>query len=133
MTLNEATELVYSTFVTAWGSTTLFTFDNEDFEEPESDPWVRLVVRSTTGGQDSLGEPGFRIFRRRAMVMAQVFTPANSGSQQGQQLAHQLRDVFEARAIGGLDFNDGQVTTIGPSGRWYQTNVTVAFGYNEVK
>ena len=132
-TLNEAREAVYSRFVAQWGVTTPVAFDDEDFEEPADSPWVRLTVRSVSRGQETLGRPGNRKFRSAAAVFVQVYTRTNTGVKQGDTLATQAKDIFEATSFGGLDFNDGVVRETGPAGKWYQHVAEVAFDYEEIK
>lgn len=132
-TLDEAKESVYSRFVAQWGTTTPFVFDNEVFEEPVDDPWVRLTVRSLSRGQETMGRTGNRRFRSAARVFVQVYTRTNTGVKQGDTLAVQAKDIFEATSFGGLDFNDGVVRETGPDGKWYQHIVEIAFDYEEIK
>lgn len=132
-TLGGARESVYSRFVTEWGTTTPFVFDNEELEGPTDDPWVRLTVRSLTRGQETMGRTGNRRFRSAALVIVQVYTRTNTGVKRGDELATQARDIFEARGFSGLDFNDGVVRETGPDGKWYQHVAEIAFDYEEIK
>ncbi len=132
-TLNEAKESIYSRFVTEWGTTTPFTFDNEELEEPANDPWVRLTVRGLSRGQETLGRTGNRRFRSAALVFVQVYTRTNTGVKQGDELAVQAKDIFEAISFSGLDFNNGVVRESGAQGKWYQHLAEIAFDYDEIK
>ncbi len=132
-TLNEAREAVYSRFVAQWGTTTPVVFDDEDLEEPADLPWVRLAVRSMSRGQETLGRVGNRKFRSAARVFVQVYTRTNTGVKQGDTLATQAKDIFEATSFSGLDFNDGVVRETGPDGKWYQHVAEIVFDYEEIK
>ncbi len=132
-TLGEARESVYSRFVTEWATETPFVFDNEELEEPSDDPWVRLTVRSLSRGQETMGRTGNRKFRSAALVFVQVYTRTNTGVKQGDTLAVQAKDIFEAISFDGLDFNDGVVRESGPDGKWYQHVAEIAFDYDEIK
>ncbi len=132
-TLNEAKEAVYSRFAAQWGATTPVAFENEELEEPADLPWVRLTVRSLSRAQDTLGRTGNRRFRSSAIVLVQVYTRTNTGVQQGDVLAVQAKDVFEAVSFDGLDFNNGMVRETNPQGKWYQHVVEIAFDYDEIK
>ncbi len=132
-TLSEAKESIYSRFVTEWAAATPFVFDNEELEDLGNDPWVRVTVRSLTRGQDTLGRTGNRRFRSSALVFVQVYTRTNIGVKQGDDLAVQAKDIFEAVSFSGLDFNDGVVRESGPQGKWYQHVVEIAFDYDEIK
>ncbi len=132
-TLSQAKEAVYSRFTTQWGSTSEFTFENEDFDEPSDSPWARVTVRSVSRGQETLGRTGNRKFRSAAMALVQVYTRTNTGVKQGDALATQARDIFEAVSFSGLDFNDGTVRETEPEGKWYQHVAEIAFDYEEIK
>lgn len=131
-TLSQAKEAVYTRFVAQWGSTSPFVFDNEELEEPDG-PWVRLTVRGVGRAQETLGRVGNRKFRTAAAVFVQVYTRTNTGVKQGDALATQAKDIFEATSFSGLDFNDGEVRETGPDGKWYQHMAEIAFDYEEIK
>lgn len=130
-TLNEAREAVYQRFVDNY-TTTPFTFENEDFDPPET-AWVRLFVRSLSGGQETLGGVGGRRFRRRALVGAQVFTPLNAGMREGDVIAQEILELFEAVGFSGLDANDGIVRESPPGDEWIVHIVEIFFEYEETK
>ena len=132
-TLNEAREAVYSRFTTEWGSSSAFTFENESFDEPADSPWVRVSVRSLSRSQETMGRVGNRKFRPTALVFVQVYTRTNTGVEQGDTLAVQAKDIFEAISFSGLDFNNGLVRETGPDGKWYQHVAEIKFDYEEIK
>lgn len=134
-TLNEAREAVYARFVANFTgvASTKMAFDNDEFEEPEADDWVRLTVRHGPRAQDTLGKAGNRRYRTSAIVFVQVYTPVNTGVKQGDTLAVEARDIFEGTGFSGLDFNDGRVRESGPDGKWYIHIAEIAFDYDEIK
>ncbi len=132
-TLNQARESVYSRFVAQWGTTTPIAFENEKFDEPTDVPWVRLTVRSASRKQETLGRPGNRKFRSAGLVLVQVYTRTDVGVKQGDDLAEQAKNVFEAVSFDGLDFEDGLARETGSAGRWYQHLVEVRFDFEEIK
>lgn len=131
-TLNEAREAIYQRFVDNYVAT-VFTFENEDFDPPET-AWVRLSVRGNVGGgQETLGAPGGRKFRRRGIIVAQVYTPLNQGLQQGDQLGQSIRAIFEAEGFSDIDANDGLVRESPPRDDFFVHIVEVFFEYEETK
>ncbi len=134
-TLAQAKEAVYARFVANYTGVTVdrITFDNEEFNEPGTGNWVRLTVRSGPRLQDTLGKTGNRRYRSSARVLVQVYTPANTGVQQGDTLATEARDVFEGVSFSGLDFTNGQIRESGPDGRWYQHIADIEFDFDEIK
>lgn len=135
-TLSQAKEAVYLRFTTNFTglSADRIALDNEDFEEPISGDWVRLVVRSQERVQETLGKKGNRRFRSRALVFVQVYTETDTGVKQSDVLATEVRDIFEGVSFSGLDFQEGvTVRETGPDGRWYQSIVEAPFDYDEIK
>lgn len=134
--LYEAKDAVYKRFLANYPSTlpaTQITFDNDEFDEPDTDPWVRLVVRSTAREQSTLGKASNRRFRSTASVFIQVYTQVNTGVKLNSQLAKAAADVFEGFSFSGLDFTSAVVRETGPSGKWYQSVVEAEFEYDEIK
>lgn len=132
-TINEARETVYERVRDLW-TDTVFTFEGDEFKEPESDPWLRVSVRQRGGGQSTLGGVGNRRFRREASVHGQVFVPLQEGLKQNDTLAKTFNDLFEGvPRISGLEFGNGGVSEIGPSGNKQQYNVEIEFSYQERK
>ena len=134
-TLNEAKEAIYLRFTTNFTgvASNLIAFDNEEFEEPDTGNWVRLVVRSSARLQDTLGQAGNRRFRATASVFVQVYTEANTGVQQSDTLAKEAADIFDAVSFSGLDFQSAVIRETGPDGKWYQSVVEAEFDYDEIK
>lgn len=134
-TLNEAKEAIYQKFKdeftgVVWGRVGL---DNEEFNTPDSGDWVRLVVRSLSRKQNTLGKVGNRKFRAKALVLVQVFTEANTGVKQSDTLATEAANIFDGKSFSGLDFWSALVREVGPDKKWYQTMVEVEFDYDEIK
>ena len=132
-TLNEAKEAVYARFVAQWGMTTPFVLDNEERDEAGDVAWMRLVVRSSTRAQLTLGRIGNRKFLSGASVFAQVYTPVNTGVQSGDSLAVQAANIFEGVSFSGLDFREAVVRESGPTGKWYLHVMEAEFDYEEIK
>lgn len=134
-TSNEAKEAIYLRFVDNFTGVILsrIDFDNEDFDEPATGAWVRLVVRNIGRAQDTLGKVNNRRFRSKAVVFVQVYTEANTGVQQSDTLAKEAADIFEGVSFSGLDFQSVFVRETGPDGKWYQSVVEAEFSYDEIK
>jgi hypothetical protein len=136
-TLGQARERIYESFVTDWGATSAFTFDNEEFDPPTGTPWVRLAVRHTASNQETLGGIGQRKYERIGSVFVQCFTPLDSGVASADNLASIARAVFEGKTLApageAIHFFDVVVREVGPDGAWYQINVEAFFTYHETK
>lgn len=134
-TLNEARERIYQTFVTGWGATSPFVFDNEKLDTPVDTDWVRVSVRHTASRQDTLGAVGNRKFLRFGSVIVQCFSKEDGGAGAAGTLAITARNLFEGKTLSpeGIWFNAVDIREIGASEGWYQINVEATFSYEQVK
>ena len=134
-TLNEAREACYLRFRTLFTGlpTERITFDNEDFDEPDKLEWARLVVRSFTRGQNTMGGVGSRRFRSTASVLVQVYALSNTGVKQLDLLAEEAKNVFEGVSFSGLDFLAADIRETGADGKWNQHVVEIEFDFDEIK
>lgn len=133
-TPNEAHAAINDRFITQWADATPFTFTNEGTLADSVDTaWVMVTVHPTKGGQHTLGKKTQRRYRRNGLIMAQVFTPVNTGSQQAETLAKQLGDIFEGESFDGVDCFNANMRNNGSDGEWFQMNVDVEFSYQENK
>lgn len=137
-TLNEARSAVYTRFLDNFTGLPVerITFDNEEFESLEQGSlnWVRLVVRSTTRQQDTIGRPSNRRYRSAATVIVQVYTQVNTGVKSSDSLVEEIQSIFEGVSFDGLDFDEAATPTeLGVDGRWYVATVEAPFDYDEIK
>ncbi len=132
-TLNEARESVYSRFETQWGTTTEFTFDNEEFTPTKSTQWARLTVRELDSNQQTLGRAGNRKFERRAVVNIQFFDALNVGVAGLDTLAELARTIFEGVEFDGLAFDNTNVREQPADDTWKPFLFQAFFQYDEIK
>jgi hypothetical protein len=138
VTLVVARETIYQRFVTAWGATSAFVFDNEDFAPPTDAPWVRMVVRHDGSSLECIGgngAGGFNTYQRTGRAIVQVFGRLDKGTLEADSLAQAARAIFEGTTLSNniIRFNNVVVREIGPDGSWYQINVEAFFQYDERK
>ena len=131
--ISEATQTIDSTFSSGWGTETPFALGNEALDTKDLAEWVRLTILHRLGGQHTLGNIGGRVYRRRAVVVLQIFVPQNAGTARANALVEKFRGIFEGETINGVAFDDGNSEEIGPDERWYQVNEEVSFNYDEIK
>lgn len=134
-TLAEARERIYGDFITGWGATSDFTFDNEDFKAPASSPWARVAIRHTARAQESLGPVNGRKFESTGSVFIQCFSPLDGGRTAADTLAAAAQGIFEGKHLlpEGIRFTGSAITEVGPTEDWYQINVEAFFTYTETK
>lgn len=109
--------------------------DNEQFKPPEALPWARLVIRSNSSKQESLGGTGLRKFERGGGLFIQFFAPLNSGSDDLRGYADEAAKLFEGTSLSGnsIRFTDAIVREIGPAEGWYLIVVEAIFVYDETR
>lgn len=133
-TISQAAESIYDRFISNWDEDdAAYTFEGENFTAPTGDPWIRVTIRDTGGGQETLGEPGNRKYERQSSVIFQIFTPTNQGIAAADSLVEALRVLFEGVTFNGLRFFDSDVRQQGVDGLWYMVVVESKFTYNETK
>lgn len=132
----QAEEAILSRWVTAWGTTTPYAFEEEetpaDVTRGET-AWARLIILDRPGEQHTLGPEGSRRFLRRGQVEVQIYTPSNQGTSEALSRAQEARAVFEGVSFSGLSFIDGEMVRVGPAPPEYQVSVIVPFDYEETK
>lgn len=130
---------IYQRFLTLWPPAlgVVFTFDNEVFVPPDSDPWIRFSVRHDGSALEAIGGTtgggGFNKYQRTGRAVLQVFTALNKGAAEADTIVDEIRDIFEGVALGGntIRFTNVVAREIGPDGQWYQVNVEAAFQYDD--
>ncbi len=132
-TLVEASTLIQSRFIDQWGTETEISFENKEIDIKALSEWVRLVVRNTDGGQESLGPTGARKFEYKALVIVQIFTVIGSGTKRANQLAQLVRDIFEGVQFDEVVVDAVLVDEVGVDDKWYQINVEGNVTYYHIK
>jgi hypothetical protein len=133
MTLNEVRKIIYQHFLGAWNNQTPVDFANEKFVQPLLEPWVRITIKSQPSMQVTIGPTGYRKFRRSGILFAQVFTPIETGANQADDLAEEIRDVFEAIRLSGIWFQQTDIFEQDPNGKWYSYTIQTPFTYEDQK
>lgn len=132
-TIAESRKSIYDRFITQWGSTSAFTFENEKFTPPPELPWVRLSVRNLTGEQETLGPIGLRKYDRRGIIAIQVFVLADTGLSQADALSKTAQDIFEGVSFSGVHTDNSNIRENGIDGKWLMMLVEIFFFYDETK
>jgi len=101
-------------------------------------PWVFFEVIGSSSGLRGVGMPGNHVWLYRGFIAAHVFVPINTGTDQAQQYANSIGEIF--RAEGFYDNGDGaQVRTWAPrtdgggsdadDGNWWRVSCVIPFEY----
>ena len=115
-TINEARETVYARVALLW-TDTVFTFEGDRFVKPKDAAWLEVAVRQITGGQETIGGPGKRLFTRKAKIFSSIQSPIGSGLKGNDLLSTTFLNLFEAQRVGDLEFFDGEILEVGTEGK----------------
>lgn len=109
-------------------------YNNIQFDPPTDGQTVygRLHIQHEAGDRASLGGARAR-FRREGRLALQVFTPANDGTLQADQIADQIVVAIEAQGqIDNIWFRNARMREVGPDGTFFQVNVEVEFVFDRI-
>jgi hypothetical protein len=114
----------------AWTATQI-EWPNREFTPPTKAGWLRVVLQAGDAAQIEIGGTPKNIHRHPGLVLIQVFVPANWGDKTALDLADQVAALFRRVRVehtdGSIVFRTPTVRAIGPSGAYYQVNVSVPF------
>lgn len=134
-TVAEATKALvdrWSTYTSL--AATSWTLDNEAFEPQALTSWARLVIRHTGSEQRTIAPSGSRVFERQGVLVVQHHVLAATGGRAAlDALLQETRAIYEGRTFSGIFARGCPIREVGNVGRWFQSNVEVAFYYEEVK
>ena len=85
------------------------------------------------GKQESLGKIGNRRFERFGIIIANVFTPLEEGTSEGDNLARDIQNIYEGTRFNGVTINNSIVREKGVEDQWYHTIFEANFVYYEIK
>lgn len=133
-TRNECREAVYQRFVNEWPPRSDYALGDETFDPPAA-PWARLTVRTTAGGQATLGAPGQRKFDTLARAFVQLFFPPGFPEDQQDLLRDAAQDLFRGRRflVPDIRVNNVSVRELGlvEDGRWEASTIEAELEYDE--
>ena len=110
------------------------TFDSAP--EDGTTPWVHLsITHDPSGTQYSLGGASTgRKFQRTGVFLAKVYTPNGDGLNDADELCTIILSAYEGQTTAsGVWFRNAGVVEVGNDDKYHQTNVLVAFEYEEAK
>lgn len=138
-TLNQARTAVYQRFLTEWvdgaAPLTPYCFDNEVLDAQVN--WARCFVVSLPNAQETLGAPGNRKFKRRALAQVNIYVKPGQGMKAADALVKVAMDMFEGRSLLGttVKFFEASSAEVGivDEGRWFLLTVQAYFDYEQIK
>jgi hypothetical protein len=102
-------------------------FDNAPFESNAGEAFLRCQVEWASTEQIGVGGR----YRGEGIVLISVFSPANSGSRNANEMADDIAAMFNLYQYNGLKCRFASTMRIGQYREWYQINVIVPFQYDD--
>lgn len=136
MTADEARDVMFTVFKTAWDSTEYA--ENVVYSDkagaPSDAPWARVTLRHATGRQASLaGAMGAKKWTQTGTIWVQVFAPVGFGSASAYTLATLVVNAFRDAKGLSVWFRNPRMQEVGSSGAFEQINVLTDFTYDETR
>ena len=135
LTFAQANDDMLSIFREAWLQTNfkIFYEDIPEDRSASSDPFCRVFVRHTSGGQRTLGKLS-RMFSRNGFIRAEIYTPIANGLQESYRLAKVVADAYEGKSSdNGVWFRRVRIMEMGKDGMFKRIDVIIDFEYHETK
>jgi len=105
-------------------------WDNVEFDLDGVPEWVRFTMAFNGGTNPELEG---KQFRRFGVLTVQIFVPAATGKRRARAIAETVLATFEGQAIGEARFRNVGLVDIGVDDRWYQSNVTAQFEFDQFR
>ncbi len=109
----------------------------ENFQSGESalensnvDSWARLSILPGTSVQGSLGQVDNRLYRNTGLVVIQVFIKRGIWTKTAYDAADAIAAIYRGKTDNGIIYGAASVSAVGPSGGWFQVNVTVPYRWD---
>lgn len=121
------------------GAAPFIAWEGRDNPHPpnNSKPYAAFFVRHAAGFQDSLaGATGKRKWARVGTLVVQCFgsLSGSRGLEDATNMATIAQRIYQGKQSENcIWFRDVTVKEVGPSGGWYQMNLTAAFEYDELR
>lgn len=112
-----------------WGTTPI-AYDGVPFDPPADAAWIRLQILDGDAFRVNIGQPG--VHRQTGVIMIQIYTPTETGSNTARQYADTLSALFRDITFNGITCRTPNPFNIGDTGGWYQFNVAIPYYYDGV-
>jgi hypothetical protein len=126
-TLRKAVE---DQFIANWTGTALSNVDhgdNQDFDPPITDKWVRLITNVISNEN---AEVGANFQRAIGIITVQCFAPVNNGERDLLLFVDEVSSIFQNKKFGGVSCFTTMPVRLGDTGNWYQINAKTDFQYD---
>jgi hypothetical protein len=105
-----------------WNETPI-AWENVAFSAPNNSAWVRLTILNGSSNYRTI--TGLK--RHLGVIDVQIFTPINTGTNQGREYADTIGTIFEGKKFSDVVCDIASINTIGADSVWHQINVTIPY------
>ncbi len=109
-----------------WNQTTI-SWGNIAFKIPSNEPWIRLNI--VNGGSSYIALGGIK--RHSGVIMVQIFTPINTGTDAARKYADMIVSIYDSKKLGNVICDAASIQILGATDVWYQVNVTIPYWRDE--
>jgi hypothetical protein len=109
-----------------WNYTPI-AWENVDFDIPNNSDWIRLNILNGDSGYTALG--GLK--RHTGVLLIQVFTPVNTGTNKVREYSDTIANIFDSRSFSDIVCDVASVQNIGADDGFHQVNVTIPYWRDE--
>lgn len=138
-TYTSARDVILGIFLAQWRISNpngAMDFQDKPFEPPTgTDPWCRVTLRHSGGGQTSLTGPleQCKRFTNNGSLFLQLMAPVGVGLDSLYALAEPLASAYRTAKHGNVWFRNVRIDDGIPSrGPWAQINLIVDFTYDTI-
>lgn len=116
-------------------STTPIKYENQEFDPPDSTPWVALTILPGEGQQVSLGPGGLQ--RYAGVIQCDIYVPEKSGTKTARQHADSISAIFlnksfSAGSSGTIITRTPWVNTRGVENGWFHLVLSVTYHRDKI-
>ena len=106
-------------------------WDNMEEAVPSRDVWAYATLLPGNSRLAGLGgDPSSQRWRVVGVLVVQVFTPLQGGVVEAEQLAAEVAKEFQGRTVDNVIFRDVSLLRVGPSGAWFQHNISTSYQFD---
>ena len=104
---------------------------NEALENSNVDTWARFTIQPGASVQASFNDPSDnRQYRNIGLVTVQIFQRRGQWTKVAYDAADAVAAIFRGVTDNGIVYGAASVSVVGPSGGWFQVNVTVPYRWD---
>lgn len=103
-------------------------WENVPLDEPNPPSgYVAFHVLNGQAGTVSIGAPGSNTVRHPGIINVNIFVPLDAGKPAALRVADNVAAILRSVSIQGILVREPSAVTIGPSGAYFQMNVSAPF------